>query len=173
MQKGDRKKEKERKTQTKEKSTKREKRIVSITKEKRSLCQLQTFNIRESESFYYQKVNPVLYTHALQIILFGPFYARTQHYYGSLPIVPLQLDTISLRVLSKRNSFNSPSKSRWKILFVYLFQFKKIHLELSRLIITTHCIRKENQQFPLWVSFYQERKSIFLMEIHSIYTKVL
>ena len=29
-------------------------------------------------------------THALQMILFGPFYMRTQHYYGSLQIVPLQ-----------------------------------------------------------------------------------
>ena len=32
-------------------------------------------------------------THALQMILFGPFYVRTQHYYGSLRIVSLQLLT--------------------------------------------------------------------------------
>ena len=30
-------------------------------------------------------------THALQMILFGPFYVRTQHYYGSLQIVSLQM----------------------------------------------------------------------------------
>ena len=30
-------------------------------------------------------------THALQMILFGPFYVQTQHCYGSLQIVSLQL----------------------------------------------------------------------------------
>ena len=30
-------------------------------------------------------------THALQMILFGPFYVRTQHCYGSLRIMSLQL----------------------------------------------------------------------------------
>ena len=30
-------------------------------------------------------------THALQMILFGPFYKRAQHCYGLLRIVPLQL----------------------------------------------------------------------------------
>ena len=30
-------------------------------------------------------------THALQMMLFGSFYVRTQHRYGSLRIVPLQL----------------------------------------------------------------------------------
>ena len=96
---GSEQKEKERKTQTKEKSKKREKRTVSITKEKRSLCQFQTFNIRESESFYYTKVNQVLYTHALQIILFRHFYVRTQHYYESLQIVSSQFDLFELFLL--------------------------------------------------------------------------
>ena len=30
-------------------------------------------------------------THALQMILFGPFYVRTQYHFGSLQIVSLQL----------------------------------------------------------------------------------
>ena len=83
------KKEKERKQRQKKKSEKR-KRTVSITKRKQSLCQLWAFNIREDESFYYTKVNLVLYTYALQIILFGPIYVRTQYHFGSLQIESLQ-----------------------------------------------------------------------------------
>ena len=63
---------------------------VSITKIKRLLYQLQASNIREIESFHYKKkVNLVLNTHTLQIILFGPIYVRTQYRFGSLQIESL------------------------------------------------------------------------------------
>ena len=91
MQRGDGKiKKKERKHRLRKKNVK-SKRTVSITKTKRSLCQLWAFNIREGESFHSTKVNLVLNTHALQIILFGLIYVRTQHRLESLQIVSLQL----------------------------------------------------------------------------------
>ena len=80
---------KERKHRLKKKNVKR-KRTISITKTKRSLSQLWAFETREGESFYYEKVNLVLNSHALQIILFGPIYVRTQYRFGSLQIVSLQ-----------------------------------------------------------------------------------
>ena len=43
-------------------------------------------------------------THPLQMILFGPFYVRTQHSYGSLRIVSLHL-YIVVMTLKKNISF--------------------------------------------------------------------
>ena len=87
---GDRKKIERKKTETKEEERKEKKNCIDYQR-KRSLCQLWAFNIREGESFYYTKVNLVLYTHALQIILFGPIYVRTQYRVGALLIVSLQV----------------------------------------------------------------------------------
>ena len=84
--KGRKKKEKKEKHRTE-----REKKNCIDYQRTRSLCQLWAFNIREGEPFYYTKVNLVLYTHALQIILFGPIYVRTQYRVGSLQIVSLQI----------------------------------------------------------------------------------
>ena len=70
---GSEQKRKERKTQTKEEEQKKRKRTVSITKENDCCANSGLSITRESESFFYTKVNLVLYTHALQIILFGPF----------------------------------------------------------------------------------------------------
>ena len=70
------KKERKKKHRLKKKNVKR-KRTVSITKTKRSLNQLWAFETREGEYFHYEKVNLVLNSHALQIILFGPIYVRT------------------------------------------------------------------------------------------------
>ena len=39
-------------------------------------------------------------THALQMILFGPFYVQTQHYYGSLQIESLHLHCNTIFVFS-------------------------------------------------------------------------
>ena len=84
------KKERKKKHRLKKKNVKR-KRTVSITKTKRSLSQLWAFETREGESFHYEKVNLVLNSYALQIILFGPIYVRIQYRFGSLQIVSLQL----------------------------------------------------------------------------------
>lgn len=83
-------KKKRKKNTEKRRRTKREKKNCIDYQRKRSLCHLQTFNIREGESFYDTKVNLVLYTHALQIILLGPIYVRAQYRVGSLQIVSLQ-----------------------------------------------------------------------------------
>ena len=92
MQKGGSKQKKGKKENTaKQRITKREKKNCIDYQRKQLLCQLWAFNIREGESFYYTKVNLVLYTHALQIILFGPIYVRTQYRSGLLQIVSLQL----------------------------------------------------------------------------------
>ena len=69
---GDRNKIERKKIEKKEEQ-KKKKDCVDYQR-KRSLYQLWAFNIREGESFYYRKVNLVLYTHVLQIILFGPIY---------------------------------------------------------------------------------------------------
>ena len=45
-------------------------------------------------------------THALQMILFGPFYVRTQHCYGSLRIV----------------------SSQYIYIYIYILLFKELHL---------------------------------------------
>ena len=92
MQRGDwNKKRKKRKYRLKKKNVKKHRRTVLNTKTKLLLCQLWAFNIRESESFYSTKVNLVLNTHALQIILFGPIYVRTQYRFGLLQIVSLHI----------------------------------------------------------------------------------
>ena len=67
------KKRKKERTETKEEDRKEIKNCIDYQR-KRSFCQLWAFNIREGESFYYTKVNLVLYTRALQFILFGPIY---------------------------------------------------------------------------------------------------
>ena len=87
MQEGDRNKKKEKRENRNKKKEKRENRDKKKEKEerkekenridyqrKRSLYQLWAFSIRKGEFFYYTKVNLVLYTHALQIILFGSIY---------------------------------------------------------------------------------------------------
>ena len=84
------KKEKKEKQRLKKKNVKNKK-TVSISTKNRLLCQLLTFNKHEGESFPSTKVNLVLNIHALQIILFGPFYVRTQYHFRSLQIVSLQL----------------------------------------------------------------------------------
>ena len=90
MQKGDRNRKGKKENTDKRRITKREKKNCIDYQRKQLLCQLWAFNIREGESFYYTKVNLVLYTHALQIILFGPIYVRTQYRVGSLQIVSLR-----------------------------------------------------------------------------------
>ena len=89
----DRNKIERKKTETKEEEQKEKKNCIDYQR-KRSLCQLWSFNIREGESFYYIKVNLVLYTHALQIILFGPIYVRTQYRVGLLQIVSLDRKSV-------------------------------------------------------------------------------
>ena len=92
MQEGDRnKKGRKREQRQKKKEERKEKKNCIDYQRKRLLYQLWAFSIREGESFYDTKVNLVLYTHALQIILFGPIYVRTQYRFGLLQIVSLQL----------------------------------------------------------------------------------
>ena len=80
------------------------KRIVSITRRKnRLLCQLWAFNIRKGETFHSTKVNLVLNTHALQIILFGSVYVRTQYHFGSLQIESLHYLNSNKRKLCSEN----------------------------------------------------------------------
>ena len=82
-------KKERKKVYTEEEERKKNTRIVLNTKTKLSLRQLWAFNIRKGESFHSTKVNLVLNTHALQIILFGPIYVRTQNRFGLLQIVSL------------------------------------------------------------------------------------
>ena len=83
------KKGRKREQRQKKKEEQKEKENCIDYQRKRSLYQLWAFSIREGESFYCTKVNLVLYTHALQIILFGPM--RTQYRFELLQIVSLQL----------------------------------------------------------------------------------
>ena len=89
MQEGDRKIEKK-KEKTQEEKVKN-KRTISISKKNQLLHQLWPINKREVESFYSTEVNLVLNTHALQIILLGPFYVRSPNLFGSLQIESLQV----------------------------------------------------------------------------------
>ena len=91
MQERDRNIEKK-KEKTQEENVKNE-RTVSISKKNRLLYQFWSTNKREVESFYSTEVNLVLNTHALQIILFGPFYVQAQYHFGSLQIESLQTYT--------------------------------------------------------------------------------
>ena len=84
------KKRKKENLDKKKKKERKEKKNCIDYQRKRSLCQLWAFNIHEGESFYYTKVNLVLYSHALQIILFWPIYVQTQYRVGSLRIMSLQ-----------------------------------------------------------------------------------
>ena len=90
MQKGDWKRKKKKEKHRQRKRAKREETELYRLPKKNDRCANFRLSIYVSESFYYPKVNPVLYTHALQIILFGPFYVRTQHCYGSLQIASSQ-----------------------------------------------------------------------------------
>ena len=85
------KKGRKREQRQKKKEEQKEKENCIDYQRKRSLYQLWAFSIREGESFHSKKVNLVLNTHALQIILFGPISMRAQYHFGSLQIESLQL----------------------------------------------------------------------------------
>ena len=63
--------------------------LYQLQKQQRSPRPLKAFYIREGEPHHSKKVNLVLNTHALQIILFGPIYVRAQHRVRSFQIVSL------------------------------------------------------------------------------------
>ena len=82
----------ERKKHRLSKKNVKSKRIVSITrKEPIVVLALPSIYVRVNLFVPKKKVNLALNTHALQIILFGPIYVRTQYHFGSLQIESLQL----------------------------------------------------------------------------------
>ena len=85
------KKEKKKKNKDKEKEEKESKQNGTDDLGKTIVVPTLNFQYTRDCIFFllYTKVNPILYTHALQIILFGSFYVRTQHCYGSLRIASL------------------------------------------------------------------------------------
>ena len=112
-------KRKERKTQTKEEEQKKRKRTVLITKENDCCANSGLSITRESESFYYTKVNLVLYTHALQIILFGPFTCEPNIGLGRYKSCP----DITLITSSKKRD--------WREFFLLAIQLQRFFLHTN------------------------------------------